>query len=128
MRSKSASNTALGCCLSKYAGKIYKNSLKHFHDNVLSTLFHIAHAPSCVLWPNISQTGTFEKDMIPTVGFNMAKVQKGKVTIKIWDMGGQKKFRGMWERYCRGVSVIVFVIDAADPKNFPDAAKELKVM
>jgi len=77
---------------------------------------------------NVINTGTFEENMIPTVGFNMRKVQKGKVTIKIWDMGGQKKFRGMWERYCRGVEVIVFVIDAADPKLFGQSNKELQTL
>jgi hypothetical protein len=25
--------------------------------------------------------------MIPTVGFNMRKVTKGNVTIKVWDIG-----------------------------------------
>ena len=45
--------------------------------------------------------------MIPTVGFNMRKVTKGKVTIKLWDLGGQPRFRSMWERYCRGVNAIV---------------------
>ena len=27
--------------------------------------------------------------MLPTVGFNMRKVTKGNVTIKLWDIGGQ---------------------------------------
>lgn len=48
--------------------------------------------------------------MIPTVGFNMKKVTKGNVTIKLWDIGGQPRFRGMWERYCRGVNAIVYVL------------------
>jgi GTPase SAR1 family protein len=33
--------------------------------------------------------------MIPTVGFNMRKVTKGNVTIKVWDIGGQPRFRSM---------------------------------
>ena len=88
------------------------------------------------------QSGHFSEDMIPTVGFNMRKVTKGNVTIKvfdleqvisemklvhfpvtvlmmrfamtdvlfileIWDIGGQPRFRSMWERYCRGVNAIV---------------------
>ena len=36
------------------------------------------------------------------------KSQKRNVTIKIWDLGGQRRFRTMWERYCRGVSAIVY--------------------
>jgi hypothetical protein len=35
-------------------------------------------------------TGRFQgEDTIPTVGFNMRKVTKGGVTIKMWDLGGQ---------------------------------------
>ena len=58
---------------------------------------------------SILQTGGFSEDMIPTVGFNMRKVTKGNVTIKLWDLGGQPRFRSMWERYCRAVSAIVYV-------------------
>ena len=38
---------------------------------------------------NVIATGGFQEDMIPTVGFNMRKVSKGSVTIKLWDLGGQ---------------------------------------
>lgn len=38
----------------------------------------------------------------------MRKVTKGNVTIKLWDLGGQPRFRTMWERYCRAVSAIVY--------------------
>ena len=53
------------------------------------------------------------------------QVQKGKVVIKVWDMGGQEKFRSMWERYCRGVQVIVFILDASAPSLFSLASAEL---
>ncbi|KAH7511217.1 hypothetical protein FEM48_Zijuj08G0130000 [Ziziphus jujuba var. spinosa] len=56
---------------------------------------------------NVVATGGYSEDMIPTVGFNMKKVTKGNVTIKLWDLGGQPRFRSMWERYCRAVSAIV---------------------
>ena len=79
-------------------------------------------------WAPLAQTGAFSEDMIPTVGFNMRKVTKGNVSIKarhvssgtcsaarraltraaqLWDLGGQSRFRSMWERYCRGVNAIV---------------------
>lgn len=77
---------------------------------------------------HVLQKGQFVPDMIPTVGFNMHKVDKGKVSIKVWDLGGQKKFRGMWERYCRKNDAIVFMVDAADPKKFPSAKKELNAV
>lgn len=41
---------------------------------------------------NVIATGSFQENMIPTVGFNMRKVTKGSVTIKLWDLGGQVLF------------------------------------
>lgn len=76
-------------------------------------------------FPAAMQSGGFTEDMIPTVGFNMRKVTKGSVTIKLWDLGGQPRFRSMWERYCRGVSVIVYVVDAADRENVAISKNEL---
>lgn len=49
----------------------------------------------------------------------------GNVTIKLWDIGGQPRFRSMWERYCRGVNSIVYVVDAADEEKFETSKKEL---
>lgn len=74
---------------------------------------------------NAIATGGYSEDLIPTVGFNMRKVTKGNVTIKLWDLGGQRRFRTMWERYCRGVSAIVYVVDAADRDSIPITRSEL---
>lgn len=75
---------------------------------------------------NVIATGQYEEDMIPTVGFNMRKITKGRVTMKVWDIGGQPRFRSMWERYCRGVNAIVFVVDAADLNKLDTARNELR--
>ncbi|KAF6260021.1 P-loop containing nucleoside triphosphate hydrolase protein [Scenedesmus sp. NREL 46B-D3] len=77
---------------------------------------------------NVLTTGSFHEDMIPTVGFNMRKVTKGGVTIKMWDLGGQPRFRSLWERYCRGVQAIVYVVDAADHDAIQVSAKELTAL
>lgn len=74
---------------------------------------------------NAIATGGYSEDMIPTVGFNMRKVTKGNVIIKVWDLGGQQRFRTMWERYCRGVSAILYVVDAADRDSVPISRSEL---
>ncbi|KAE8672120.1 ADP-ribosylation factor-like protein 8B [Hibiscus syriacus] len=87
---------------------------------------------------NSIATGDYSEDMIPSVGFNM-KGYDGNVTIKLWDLGGQRRFRTMWERYCRGVSAIVqdflshtlltygisYVVDAADRDSVPISRTEL---
>ncbi|KAI9788151.1 MAG: hypothetical protein M1816_007197 [Peltula sp. TS41687] len=78
-----------------------------------------------LLTSHVIQGGEFTIDSIPTIGFNMKRVQKGHVTLKCWDLGGQPRFRSMWERYCRGVNAIVFIVDAADHDALPVARDEL---
>lgn len=58
----------------------------------------------------------------------MKRVQKGHVTLKCWDLGGQPRFRQMWERYCRGVNAIVFIVDIADMVHLPMAKEELHIL
>lgn len=68
------------------------------------------------------------RSSIPTVGFNMKRVQRGHVTLKCWDIGGQPRFRTMWERYCRGVNAIVFIVDIADLDVLEQARDELHAL
>jgi small GTP-binding protein len=77
-----------------------------FQQEMELTLVGLQNAGKSTL-VNVIANGSFSEDLIPTVGFNMRKVTKGKVTIKLWDLGGQPRFRSMWERYCRGVQAIV---------------------
>jgi len=74
---------------------------------------------------NVLSTGVFHEDMIPTVGFNMRRVKKGRVTLKVWDIGGQPRFRTMWERYCRNVNAIIYMVDSADKDKISEAAEQL---
>ncbi|KAF3812980.1 hypothetical protein GH733_019031 [Mirounga leonina] len=71
---------------------------------------------------NVIASGQFSEHTIPTVGFNMRKVTKDNVTIKIWDIGRQPRFQSMWEWYCRGVNAIVYMIDAADHEKIEEAS------
>mmetsp|Transcript_47897 Transcript_47897/g.70884 ORF Transcript_47897/g.70884 Transcript_47897/m.70884 type:complete len:178 (-) Transcript_47897:15-548(-) len=61
----------------------------------------------------------------PTVGLNVKTMQKGKVTMKCWDIGGQAKFRSEWPRYTKGCDAILFVVDAANFERMSEARKEL---
>lgn len=97
-----------------------------FKQEMEITLVGLQNAGKTTL-VNVISNGEFSEDMIPTIGFNMKKVSKGKVTMKMWDVGGQSKFRSMWERYCRGVNAIVYVVDAAaDEATIEDARQELQ--
>ena len=61
----------------------------------------------------------------PTVGMNVKVLKKGGVTLKVWDIGGQKQYRSEWARYTRGCNVIAFVIDTQSPQTLHVAKKEL---
>jgi len=63
---------------------------------------------------NTIATGKFEEDTIPTIGFNHRVIKKGKVEFKLWDLGGQPRFRESWEKYCRNSDCMIFVVDASD--------------
>lgn len=65
---------------------------------------------------------------MPTVGFNLKRIQRGHVTLKAWDIGGQPQYRTMWERYCINSSCIVFVVDSADREALPIAKEELHTL
>jgi GTPase SAR1 family protein len=65
----------------------HHNSL-FFHKEMELSLIGLQNAGKSSL-VNVLTTGAFHEDMIPTVGFNMRKVTKGAVTIKMWDLGGQ---------------------------------------
>ncbi|CDR49670.1 hypothetical protein NBRC10512_005339 [Rhodotorula toruloides] len=77
---------------------------------------------------NILTNNQFSESMIPTVGFNLRKIQKGNVTLKVWDLAGQPRFRSIWERYCRGVNAIVWVLDSADRETFSTSRAELHAL
>ncbi|XP_039769177.1 ADP-ribosylation factor-like protein 8B isoform X2 [Ornithorhynchus anatinus] len=53
----------------------------------------------------------------------------GKTTflnvLAVWDIGGQPRFRSMWERYCRGVNAVVYMVDAADIEKLEASKNEL---
>ncbi|KAK0108700.1 ADP-ribosylation factor-like protein 8B [Cadophora gregata] len=96
----------------------YATCSGNFWRPILSTRSDI------IIWLTISSSHS----SIPTVGFNMKRVQKGHVTLKCWDLGGQPRFRSMWERYCRGVNAIVFIVDSADTEALPVAKDELHLL
>lgn len=54
----------------------------------------------------------------PTIGLNVRVLTKNRVTFKVWDIGGQEKYRQEWPRYVQGVDVIVFILDTSDVRIY----------
>lgn len=67
---------------------------------------------------------------IPTIGFNVEKVEYRNVNFTAWDVGGQRKIRALWRHYYTGADGLVFVVDSADmsDERVADAREELHGM
>ncbi len=56
---------------------------------------------------------------VPTIGFNAETFEYGNLTFSAFDLGGQEQIRKLWYHYYPGTDAIVFIIDSADRKRFP---------
>jgi ADP-ribosylation factor-like protein 8 len=53
------------------------------------------------------RTGAVDAPTTVLASFNMKVVKVKNVKIKLWDLGGQARFRSMWTRYARGANAIL---------------------
>ncbi|MEM0192312.1 MAG: Arf family protein [Candidatus Korarchaeum sp.] len=62
---------------------------------------------------------------VPTVGANFEKFKIRELEFNVWDLGGQRALRGMWEEYAEKADAVIFVLDSADRERFNEAKEEL---
>ena len=74
----------------QHAGRLTLFVLLHYNRNDHNN-HNNDHVSGKTTFVNVIASGQFNEDMIPTVGFNMRKITKGNVTIKLWDIGGQPR-------------------------------------
>jgi len=59
--------------------------------------------------------GKFDEDYICTLGVNFMEkavnIKNNEITFSIWDLGGQREFRGMLPRVCNDAVAILFMFD-----------------
>ncbi len=65
---------------------------------------------------------------IPTIGFNIETVKVKNIDIKMWDLGGQEKFRSLWPHYFEQTDGIAFVIDSSDMDRFCIVKEEIHTL
>ncbi|KAG5465212.1 hypothetical protein GH5_00673 [Leishmania sp. Ghana 2012 LV757] len=61
-----------------------------------------------------------------TQGFQIKKLITGGMKLNVWDMGGQRAARYYWRQYFEEADVIIYVVDAADPRRILEARRELE--
>ena len=64
--------------------------------------------------------------VMPTQGFNMKSLTKGKLNLKMWDLGGQRAIRPYWRSYFEKTDAIVYVFDSADRQRLEETGGELR--
>lgn len=57
------------------------------------------------------------KKTVPTIGLNVKHYKLNRVSMKIWDIGGQFQYRPNWGDYAKLCDVIVFIVDASNVRN-----------
>lgn len=63
----------------------------------------------------------------PTVGFNVGTLDLDKkVSLTLWDVGGQRNMRTNWRYFLDQCKALVFVVDSSDQERMPEAQKALK--
>ncbi|EAN86095.1 ADP-ribosylation factor, putative, partial [Trypanosoma cruzi] len=63
-----------------------------------------------------------------TVGYNVEVFEKGSAKFTVFDMGGAKKFRGLWETYYENINGIIFVVDSSDELRLCVVKEEIELM
>jgi len=63
---------------------------------------------------------------VPTIGFNVEKVQYKNVQFTVWDVGGQEKLRPLWRHYFNNTDGLIYVVDSLDRERVEKAASEFK--
>jgi ADP-ribosylation factor protein 1 len=65
---------------------------------------------------------------VPTIGFNVEKVQYKNVEFTVWDVGGQEKLRPLWRHYFNNTDGLIYVVDSCDRERIDKARDEFQAI
>ena len=63
------------------------------------------------------------KTIRPTFGLNTEEIKDGKVHLRIWDIGGKKDFRSIWQNYMSDANAVVYVINGKQEDRIQETRK-----
>eukprot|EP01084_Bolivina_argentea_P085067 153777_1 len=80
----------------------------------------------------LNKTHNFKTDLFstkPTIGFNVETVERNRVNLTLWDVGGSKKILGVWRHYYKNAKCIIWVTDVSKIYNITVSdAKQCRVL
>lgn len=66
------------------------------------------------------------KRIHPTVGLNVAKLRATNERLLVWDLGGAKALRSIWDRYVEDAEALIWVVDSADSEKMKESSEVLR--
>ncbi|XP_072304786.1 ADP-ribosylation factor-like protein 13B isoform X2 [Eucyclogobius newberryi] len=69
--------------------------------------------------------GENPNDVAPTVGFSKVDLKQGKFDVTIFDLGGGKRIRGIWNNYYSESHGVVFVVDSTDVQRIQETRETM---
>ncbi|OHS95388.1 small GTP-binding protein [Tritrichomonas foetus] len=63
------------------------------------------------------------KTIMQTLGLNTDNINEGKISLRIWDLGGKKDFRGIWYKYMPNATALIYVVNGKQEDRIHESRK-----
>jgi ADP-ribosylation factor-like protein 8 len=81
-------------------GAVLTRMLEHLYSRQMEVVLLGIEGAGKTTLCNVLASGK-PMETVPTIGLNVKVVQRGGVTLKCWDVGGQAQYRSEWGRYTK---------------------------
>ena len=62
---------------------------------------------------------------VPTIGFNVERINHRNLEMTIWDVGGQDKIRPLWKHYFENTDGLIWIVDSCDADRVAECRDEM---
>lgn len=98
-----------------------KRSAPAIKDDVTFIVVGLDNAGKSTLVSSLKRE--LDAHIVPTIGFNEpVRLRRNKTNIRVFDVGGGPRIRGVWDQYFAEVHGIIYVVDSADGKQLAESA------
>ena len=63
------------------------------------------------------------KTIRQTLGLNTDTINDGKISLRIWDLGGKPDFRNIWNHYLPDATAVVYVVNGSQDTRIHETRK-----
>ena len=95
-------------------------------DDIVISIFGLDNSGKTCFLRSLS--GDFNFDTVPTVGLGQRTFMFDDIQLTVYDLGGNSKFRSVWERFYAEIWGFIFLVDSSDPLRFEESKNTLNQM